>query len=188
MLSALNRPVRLSGRVQSQLNTESMGSGLRARAQSILTQSAQREVLMELPDFLFVFSLLLQNQLSIYAALCWVTPRMRGRLALEFTRLITEVENGAELRGELIKLQERLPQPQLQEFLAKLISALDRGTPIVELISEQAKSVRSDLNQLLIHHAGKNETKMLVPTVFLILPITVLFAIFPSLGALRLGL
>jgi len=188
MLTAPSRPARLSRRVQAQLGPDASGAAVRARAQSLITQTAQREVLLELPDFMFVYSLVLQNRLSIYAALCWLTPRLSGRLAVEFSRLITEVENGAELRAELLALQQRLPQPQLQEFLAKLLSALDRGTPIADLITEQAQSVRSDLSQLLIQQAGKNETKMLVPTVFLILPITVFFAIFPSLGALRLGL
>lgn len=188
MLAPNSRAIRLSRRVHSQLNPEAANSAIRARAQALISQNAQREVLLELPDFMFALSLVLQNRLSIYAAICWLTPRLRGRLAVELSRLITEVENGAELRGELVELQFRLPQAQLQELLSKLISALDRGTPIAELVAEQAESVRSDLNQHLIKQAGKNETKMLVPTVFLILPTTVLFAIFPSLGALRLGL
>jgi tight adherence protein C len=40
----------------------------------------------------------------------------------------------------------------------------------------------------LIRRAGQNETKMLVPTIFLILPVTVLFAIFPSILVLQAGM
>jgi tight adherence protein C len=36
--------------------------------------------------------------------------------------------------------------------------------------------------------AGKREIAMMVPVVFLILPVTVLFAVYPGFAFLRLGL
>ena len=40
----------------------------------------------------------------------------------------------------------------------------------------------------LMETGGRKEVLMMVPVVFLILPVTVVFALFPGLAALRIGL
>jgi tight adherence protein C len=55
------------------------------------------------------------------------------------------------------------------------------------MLSEQALSVREEIKSRLLRQAGRNETRMLIPLVFLILPATVLFAIYPSLELLNFG-
>jgi tight adherence protein C len=55
------------------------------------------------------------------------------------------------------------------------------------MLSEQALSVRDEIKSRLLRQAGRNETRMLIPLVFLILPVTVLFAIYPSLELLNFG-
>jgi tight adherence protein C len=52
------------------------------------------------------------------------------------------------------------------------------------LLSNQATFVRSDLHNQMLKLSARNETRMLIPLVFLILPVTILFAIFPSLEML----
>ena len=47
--------------------------------------------------------------------------------------------------------------------------------------------MREEIKNRLLEQAGKNETRMLIPLVFLILPVTVLFAIYPSLELLNFG-
>jgi tight adherence protein C len=69
----------------------------------------------------------------------------------------------------------------------KVSLALDRGTPLAQMLSEQGMSVREEIKSKLLKQAGRNETRMLIPLVFLILPITVLFAIYPSLELLNFG-
>ena len=46
---------------------------------------------------------------------------------------------------------------------------------------------RDDAKRELLELAGKKEVAMLVPLVFLILPITIVIAIFPGLFVLQLG-
>jgi tight adherence protein C len=55
------------------------------------------------------------------------------------------------------------------------------------MLSEQGVSVRAEIKSRLLKQVGRNETRMLIPLVFLILPITVLFAIYPSLELLNFG-
>jgi len=66
--------------------------------------------------------------------------------------------------------------------------ALDRGTPIVEVLRAQAQDSRDEAKRQLLELAGKKEVAMLVPVVFLILPITIAFAIFPGILVLQMGL
>jgi tight adherence protein C len=65
--------------------------------------------------------------------------------------------------------------------------SLVRGTPLSKMLEDQASSARSEIRNQLLLQAGKNETRMLVPLVFLILPVIVLFAIYPSLKLLNFG-
>jgi tight adherence protein C len=48
-----------------------------------------------------------------------------------------------------------------------------------------AYSLRQEQGRALLRQAGSSETKMLIPTVFVILPVTVLFAVFPSVLVLQ---
>jgi tight adherence protein C len=179
---------RLSARIQNQLAPDSLTERFGASGRKLFTMTRQRQALYELPDYMFALSLALQNGLSLFAALSWLRERSSGQIAAEVERVLTACEQGAEFRAELEGVARRLPEPQLQELIGKLVTASERGTPIVDLVQLQAESVRAEAGQLLLAAAGRNETKMLIPTVFLILPITVLFAVFPSLQALRLGL
>ena len=62
---------------------------------------------------------------------------------------------------------------------------IERGAGVSSQVFELAGSLRASLYRELLAKAGSNETKMLIPTVFLILPVTVLFALFPSLVVLQ---
>jgi tight adherence protein C len=121
---------------------------------------------------------------GIFAALARVTPRASGFLASEFKRLFISLELGGNLEAELADLGRRLPEKQVVEFTGKLATALKRGAPLAYVLREQAESARAEVRNNLLRQVGRNETRMLIPLVFLILPVTVLFAIYPSLQLL----
>ncbi len=56
------------------------------------------------------------------------------------------------------------------------------------MLETQAEDAREAARRALIEKAGRKEILMLLPLVFLILPLSVLFAIFPGVLMLRLGL
>ena len=64
--------------------------------------------------------------------------------------------------------------------------ALERGTPLAQVLRAQAQDVREEGRRLVVESAGRKEIQMLVPVVFLILPVTILFAVYPGLLYLRL--
>lgn len=145
-----------------------------------------QQALFELPDFMELLAVALTSGESIYSALRRVVPRMNGALATELNSVILSLELGSDLETELAALPKRLPQRQVIEFANKLGLALRRGTPLAQMLWEQSDSVRQEVHNQLTKQAGRNETRMLIPLVFLILPVTILFAIYPSLQMLNL--
>ncbi|WP_434080360.1 hypothetical protein [Sanguibacter sp. Z1732] len=66
--------------------------------------------------------------------------------------------------------------------------AIERGTPLSEVLRAQAEDAREVGHRALMEAGGRKEVYMMIPVVFLMLPVTVLFAIFPGLSVLRVGL
>lgn len=143
-----------------------------------------RSALFELGDLLDLFSVALSSGEGVLNSLAFVNQRAQGIVAEEFRRVLRGVELGERLEDELRALSERLPQQQVVEMCNKFILALNRGTPLAEMLRSQAETVRSEIRNQITKQAGKNETRMLIPLVFLILPVTVLFAIYPSVQML----
>jgi tight adherence protein C len=143
--------------------------------------------IMELPDILDLLSVALSAGVGIYRTFELVVPQARGEIATELRKVLRGVEFGAAFGSEVKKLSEALPHPLIAEFANKIALATERGTPLAQMLSDQSQSVRSEVRNRLLRQVGKNETRMLIPLVFLILPVTVLFAIYPSLRLLSLG-
>jgi tight adherence protein C len=66
--------------------------------------------------------------------------------------------------------------------------AVERGTPLAEVLRAQAQDVRGEGRRALMEAGGRKEILQMLPVVFLVLPVTVLFAVFPSLVVLRVGM
>jgi tight adherence protein C len=143
--------------------------------------------LFELPEILDLFVVCLRAGGGVYQALQTVVPRASGELAKELSKILLAVQYGSSLLEEIVRLPRALPHPQFSEFSNKVVLSLLRGTELANMLEDQAQSVRAEIKNQLLRQAGKNETRMLVPLVFLILPVTVLFAIYPSLKLLNFG-
>ncbi|NBU22764.1 MAG: hypothetical protein EBS38_02470 [Actinobacteria bacterium] len=182
--------MRLSQRVMQGLRPPKSDKllSLRIWLRRISYSKKQRiEIDYELPDFSSALGLLLANGLPVTVALGWLTPRSHGEISKLFGYLLQELELGAdpvELLGEMAKH----PNQALGELCEKLAVALTRGAPVSSQVIAHAQSSRAALQRSLLRQAGSNETKMLIPIIFFILPITVLFAIFPSVLMLGRGI
>ena len=76
----------------------------------------------------------------------------------------------------------------LVRYVDGIIVAVERGTPLADVLRAQAQDVRDTAKRDLMESAGKKEIAMMVPLVFGVLPLTVVFAVFPGIAALSLGL
>ena len=149
--------------------------------------SKLERALFELPEIIDLLVVSLRAGNGIYRSFVSVIPHSSGALAEQLARVLRAVELGAAFGNEIKEVSKALPHPQVSEFVNKVSLALERGTPLAQMLTEQGVSVREEIKSRLLKQAGKNETRMLIPLVFLILPITVLFAIYPSLELLNFG-
>ena len=168
---------RLSGRLSM------IRESLRVR---LVSRKKLRMAVSELPEIIELMAVSLSAGDGIYGALTRVVPRANGVLAESLRMMLASLELGGELDVELERLAKRLPHRQIAEFTSKVSIALRRGTPLSQMLSSLAESARAEQRNDLLKQVGRNETKMLIPLVFLILPVTVLFAVYPSLQLLNI--
>lgn len=103
-----------------------------------------------------------------------------GELARELGDALARARAGAPLVQALQELADRTRIDSLSRFVDGLIVAIERGTPLADVLRAQAADVREAGKRALLEAGGKKEIGMMVPVVFLILPVTVLFALYPG--------
>jgi tight adherence protein C len=141
--------------------------------------------LMEIPDFASILWFAVSAGESLDVSLRIAVSRSKGYVSSEFERVIRNVEHGALLQIELSKLAVESKSETVRELAAKLAVALTNGSALSDLMSDFVQSTTASLRTELLTKAGKNETKMMIPMVFVILPITVMFALYPSLALIQ---
>lgn len=119
-------------------------------------------------------------------AMSRISNRSRGVLACEFSKVIEAVRNGGSFQDALDTFGRRVDSVVIRRFVDSLINAMLRGAPLIEVLQRHAAEARQNQRNILMDKAGKAEISMMVPVVFLILPISVLFALWPSLTHLNL--
>ena len=140
---------------------------------------------LELPDFICILWFLVSAGEQLHLALKITVDKCKGYVSEEFFKLIQRVEHGGILQHELENLAAETKSEQVRELATKLAVSLSNGTPVADQLSELANSANSTLRSSLLERAGKNETKMMIPLIFVILPVTVMFALYPSTILLR---
>jgi tight adherence protein C len=124
---------------------------------------------------------------SLPDALNRVVAIGHGAAVDELRRTTSSVEAGIPLAHALTQLSTRLQLSPLSRGIEQVLGALHKGTPLASVLQEHARDAREDSKRRLLESAGKKEVAMLVPLVFLILPVTILFAVFPGLLVIQSG-
>jgi tight adherence protein C len=120
------------------------------------------------------------------AALDRVTRVARGELARELSRVLAESRTGTPVSQALDALALRTGLPVVARFAEGFSVAIERGTPLADVLHAQAADVREASRRTLIEAGARKEVLMMVPVVFLVLPVTVAFAFWPGVVGLRL--
>lgn len=141
----------------------------------------------ELPTILEFLTLSLSAGEGILDALRRVSRISHGALAGEFSDVVAGVNTGLPLGESLETMANGIRLPALSRCVEQITGALERGTPLSEVLRAQAQDGRDDAKRDLLEIAGKKEVAMLIPLVFLILPTTIAFAIFPGIFVLQMG-
>ncbi|WP_336646913.1 type II secretion system F family protein [Microbacterium sp. USHLN186] len=142
----------------------------------------------ELPTMLEFLALCLSAGESLLDALRRVSAIGTGELTVELRQSVLAVHTGSPLADALAETASRLQLPGLTRATDQIVAALEHGAPLAAVLHSQAADARDEAKRVLIEQAGQKEILMLLPLVFLILPLSVLFAVYPGLFILRLGL
>ena len=149
-------------------------------SESRLRGKELREAEEEFPSIIELFAVLVSAGESPTLAMQRVTKKATGQMSKKFSGALNELENGSNLTQALEILGNQVDSAAVRRFCDTLILAMERGTSLSDVLTRQVEEVRATHHASLLTAAGKAEIALMIPVIFLILPISVLFALWPS--------
>jgi tight adherence protein C len=146
----------------------------------------EERMLAEFPTIADLMALSVAAGEGPVAALERVVSSSRGELSSELGRVLGDVRTGTPISLAMDRLAARTGVAIIARFAEGVAVALDRGTPLVDVLHAQAADVREARRRSLIEIGARKEVLMMVPVVFLILPVTIVFAFYPGWVGLNL--
>jgi tight adherence protein C len=146
----------------------------------------ERRILEEFPTVAELLALAVAAGESPVAALDRVVRRSSGELSADLRDVLSEVRTGTPIARAFDDLAARSGLPAVSRFAEGVAVAVERGTPLADVLHAQAGDVREAGRRALIESGARREVLMMVPVVFLVLPTVVVFAFWPGLVGLRL--
>jgi tight adherence protein C len=162
--------------------------GVIARDNRLTAQVRAHEdrVLAELPVVAELLALAVAAGEGPVAALERVVGRSDGALSRDLAVVLGQIRTGQPVASAFDDFAARTGLPVVGRFANAVAVALERGTPLAEVLHAQAGDVREARRRALIESGARREIAMMVPVVFLVLPTTILFAFWPGVIGLRL--
>lgn len=142
----------------------------------------------EFPTIADLLALAVAAGESPISAMERVARTSSGALPDEFAATVADIRAGTSVSQALASLGARTPLDSLSRFGEGVAIAIERGTPLADVLRAQAQDAREESKRELMEIAGQREIMMLVPVVFFVLPLVIVFAIFPGLAVLEISL
>ncbi|WP_435745011.1 type II secretion system F family protein [Nocardioides sp. SYSU DS0663] len=163
-------------------------AGVLARDNHLTGQvrARERRILAEFPTVAELLALSVAAGESPVAALDRVVRRSGGDLSADLGKVLAAVRTGEPVPSAFDRLASASGLPLVSRFAQGIAVAVERGTPLADVLHAQAADVREAGRRELIEVAARREVLMMVPVVFLVLPVTVLFAFWPGVVGLSL--
>jgi tight adherence protein C len=152
----------------------------------IITRSQinQAELNQELSKILQMLAIMISAGESSIAALRYISERSSGRLATLIKASLENYKNNGNLFSTLEFVSSATNSAQVRRLLNAIRISSERGSPMLDTLQNQVRSLNKEIKVNLLNKAGKSEIALLVPVVFLILPTSILFAVWPSIYGL----
>lgn len=109
-----------------------------------------------------------------------------GPLGEQLRAVSQRVASGQGFAASMRELADAADLAVIDRFVAGLLSAVERGSPLSDLMRAQALDAAAESHRQLMTAAGRKDIAMLVPVVFAVLPTVVMVVLLP--GAVQLGL
>jgi tight adherence protein C len=163
-------------------------SGVLARDTWLTSQvrARERRILAEFPTVAELLALAVAAGESPTAALDRVVRRTGGDLSADLGHVLADIRTGEPVAAAFDRMAATTGLPLVARFAQGVAVAVERGTPLADVLHAQAADVREAGRRELIETAARKEVLMMVPVVFLVMPVTVLFAFWPGVIGLSL--
>jgi tight adherence protein C len=147
------------------------GAGLVARDMWLTRSANQRErrMLAEFPTIAELLALAVSAGEGATGALDRVCRLSHGELSTELGACLAEARAGANLPTALQGLADRTGLQSLARFVDGIVVAVERGTPLADVLRAQAQDVRETGRRAVMEEGGRKEIAMMVPSVSLTL-------------------
>ncbi len=159
---------------------------LRDNRLSAQVKDRERQILTEFPAVAELLALSVAAGESPVSALTRVVSRSHGALSADLAEVLGRIRTGEPVGLAFEALAQSTGLPIVARFATGITVAMERGTPLSDVLHAQAADVREAGRRLLIETAARKEIAMMAPVVFLVLPVTILFTLYPGLLGLRL--
>ena len=162
------------------------GVFLRDNRLTAQVKDRERQVLVEFPTVAELLALSVAAGESPVSALDRVVRRSNGALSDDLAQVLGRIRTGEPVGAAFESLARSTGLPIVARFATGITVAMERGTPLADVLHAQAADVREAGRRLLIETAARKEIAMMAPVVFFVLPVTILFAFYPGVLGLRL--
>lgn len=149
-------------------------------------ESRRASLVEELPTAIDLVTLAIMSGESVPASFARVGGLLGSGIGAEFENVVADIRAGAPAVDSLEDMKRRLPAPGVGRFIDALITAIERGAPLADVLRAQADDGREARRRHLLEAGGRREVLMLVPVVFLIMPVVIVFSLLPGLVSLDL--
>jgi len=130
----------------------------------------KQAIIKKLPDALDLMTICVDAGLTFNAAMQKVDEKWEDPLAIEFGRVIYEMQLGKSRRAALKDMSERIDVPDVTSFIAAVLQAEQLGVGIGKVLRIQSEQMRVRRRQRAEEKAQQAPVKMTFPLVFLIFP------------------
>ena len=160
---------------------------LKERWLDVAIKRREQLIVDEFPTIAELLALSVAAGEGVFGAVERVIKSSSGALGQELEQLLSNAQSGIGLSQAFTELGEQAQVPVLARFADAVSIAMERGTPMAEIMRAQAADIRDVGRRTLMESAGRKEIAMMIPVVFLVLPVTVVFALFPGFIGLSMN-
>lgn len=135
----------------------------------------------QMPNVMDVLSVSIEAGLGFDAALLKVIERFDGPLIDELTTVYREVHMGVPRRESLQGLAKRTNVTELQTFATAIVQSEQYGTPMKNVLRQQAVQLRTARRQAAQEKGMKAPVRILLPMILLIFPVIFIILLGPTI-------
>lgn len=146
---------------------------------SLRIKARHKKVLKSMPFIVDLLALSTEAGLDFIGAIGKVVEKASpGPFVDEFEQLLKEIKVGSSRADALREMALRINMPEVNSFVAILISADQMGAPIGRVLRQQSDQIRNQRFVMAEKAGALAQTKLLIPLMLFIIP-----AIFLMIGA-----